>query len=37
MPNADWDGQTDLRQLIILERGCGSMYRKKKKEAIKLR
>ena len=28
MPNADWDGQTELRLLIILERGCSSMCRK---------
>ena len=29
MPNADWDGQNDLRLLIILERGFSSMCRKK--------
>ena len=29
MPNADWDGQTDLRLLIILGRGCSNMCRKK--------
>ena len=29
MPNADWDGQTDLRLLIILERGCSNSCRKK--------
>ena len=29
MPNADWDGQTDLRLLIILKRGCSYMCWKK--------
>ena len=29
MPNADWDGQTYLRLLIILERRCSNMCRKK--------